>query len=156
MDPDHKPEDFDKEGSLPKPPISEEPASKKKFDEISNLRFSRSQKKETKSDDIISFIKENTKEAVTYVVIIAGLLMMLFDGIAVYGGVMLGILFGVYFSKELAFLMSNANRMIEEEGLPKSLVFGTFLLVVLFKIPFFFIGAVLVAAMRVFFVSTEK
>jgi hypothetical protein len=131
--------------------VNEDLAAKKKPDEFGNLRFSKQAKNETPSGDIITFMKENTKDTIAYVLLIAGIMMMFFDNVAIYGGLVVGVIFGLYFAKELAYLVTNATNLIEQEGTPKSLMFGALLLIFLIKAPFVFIGAALVAVLKAFF-----
>ena len=126
--------------------------AKKKFDDFANIRFSKTTKKEEKKvkGDLLSFMKENTKDTIAYVLLIAGIMMMFFDEVAIYGGLILGVVFGLYFAKELAYLATNAARLIEEEGIPKSLILGALFLIIIIKVPFLFIGAAFVAILRTF------
>ena len=131
--------------------VNEDLAAKKKSEEFGNLRFSKQAKVENPSGDIITFMKENTKDTIAYVLLIAGIMMMFFDNVAIYGGLIVGVIFGLYFAKELAYLVTNATNLIEQEGTPKSLMFGALLLIFLIKAPFVFIGAALVAVLKAFF-----
>lgn len=145
--------DSAKENVSSKKPFDEESSTKKKIDD--NFRFGRTPKKDVKYDDLLSFVKGNTKDTIAYVLVIAGILMMFFDSVSMYGGLIVGVVLGLYFAKELSYIISNASRLIEEEGLAKSLLFGALLLVIFIKAPFLFIGAGIVALIRTYFITSE-
>ncbi|MBA2728042.1 MAG: hypothetical protein H0U49_07715 [Parachlamydiaceae bacterium] len=150
MDPNNLKEDPQDSSSSKK--INEDLSAKKKFDDFGGVRFSKPIRKEEKSgSDILSFMKENTRDTIAYVVLIAGIMMMFFDNVAIYGGLIVGVIFGLYFAKELAYLVTNAGTLIEEQGVPKTLMIGALLLIFLLKVPFVFIGAALVAVLKAFF-----
>lgn len=144
------------ESTTSKKNINEEYPNKKKPDDFGGIRFTKTSKNEDKFSDVFSFMKENTKDTIAYVLLIAGILMMFFDSVSIYGGLIVGIIFGLYFAKELAYLVTNAAQLVEEEGLPKSLMFSALLLIVLLKVPFMFIGAAIVAVLKAFFVSEDN
>ncbi len=146
----------DSKDSSSKKVVNEDLSTKKKFNDFDGVRFSKSEKKEEKYNDLVSFMKENTKDTIAYVLLIAGIMMMFFDSTAIYGGLIVGIIFGLYFAKELAYIVTNAQRLIEEEGIPKSLMLGALLLIILVKAPFLFIGAALVAVLKAFLANDNN
>ena len=89
-------------------------------------------KKNEKIEDLFSYAKSNTKDTITYVLMILGILMIFFEPF--YGGGLIGILGGLYFSRELMVPLHDLEGFIDEQGMVRSLVLGGILLA------FFLIG----------------
>lgn len=83
-------------------------------------------KKSAKSDDLFGFAKENTRDTVAYIFLIVGFLLLFFEPL--YGGTILGILLGLYFTAELVSFWKNSHEWIEEWGMVKTLVLAGILL----------------------------
>lgn len=83
-------------------------------------------KKGSKAEDVFSFAKENTKDTIAYIFLIVGFLLLFFEPL--YGGTVLGVLMGLYFTAELAGFWRNANDWVEEWGMVKTLVLAGILL----------------------------
>jgi hypothetical protein len=104
-------------GSPNKP---EDPTPRKKIEPRIAL------KKGTKADDLLGFAKENTKDTIAYIFLIVGFLLLFFEPL--YGGTILGVLLGLYFTVEFVDFWKNANEWIEEWGMVKTLVLAAVLL----------------------------
>lgn len=122
----------------------------KKPDEIINTRSRSNGRKSTNFESITDYMKGNTKETLSYIFLVVGLLLLLFDPVSGYGGLILGVISGLYFSDELAYLAKNAKDSIEDFGLVKSLTLGAVLLAIFIKIPFLLIGAAAAVAAKIF------
>lgn len=77
-------------------------------------------KKGIKSDDLLGFAKENTKDTIAYVFLIVGFLLLFFEPL--YGGTIMGILLGLYFTGELVSFWKKSHELINEWGMVKTLV----------------------------------
>lgn len=110
-------------------PPSEDPNQTRKSDDFSQRKRIEpkiSLKKASKADDLIGFAKENTKDTVAYIFLIVGFLLLFFEPL--YGGTILGILLGLYFTNELVSFWKNSSQWIEEWGMVKTLVLAGILL----------------------------
>jgi hypothetical protein len=138
-------------------PDTEKPETKKKPD-IVTFRTNRDAKKTPSSsfDAFMDYIRDNTKDSIAYVAMVVGILLMLFDAYSPYGGLIVGIVFSLYFSKELIFFINNIKDFIEEYGVVKSLMLAGALLALFIKVPFFFIGMAAVLAIQLFVWPGEK
>lgn len=115
--------------TLPPSDDPERPSTARKPDEISSRKKIEPKialKKGTKADDLLGFAKENTKDTIAYIFLIVGFLLLFFEPL--YGGTILGILFGLYFTAELVSFWKNSNDWIEEWGMVKTLVLAGILL----------------------------
>lgn len=132
----------------PQEPLEPKPPEKKKVD-FTNFRTIRpSTKKETKLDDLLSFAKENTRDTIAYILMVVGILLMLFDSTSIYGSLIVGIVFSLYFIKELAYFIKHASEISAENGIVKSLIFGGLLLSLFLRAPFIFIGIAIIIGLK--------
>lgn len=94
----------------------------------------------------------NPRDLITYVLLFLGLLLLFI--VPLYGEFLIGIVAGVYFSKELVEFVNGYKEIIEEQGFVRSLVLAALLLTFIITTPALFVGAIIVALLRLF-VFTE-
>ncbi len=97
-------------------------------------------------ENAVHYAKSNTRDMIAYILLLTGLLLMFFD--PNYGGTLIGVIFGLYFSQELYDAFKNYEMFIQTQGFVKSLVFGAVLLAFFFSVPFIFIGAIAAVGVR--------
>lgn len=135
----------------------EQPDSLKKKPDVVSFRTIREPKKEPGTFDmLLDYMKENTKDSIAYIVLVVSILLMLFDEYSPYGGLVVGIIFSLYFANELAFFTMNIKDFIEEYGFVKSIVLGGTLIALCIKAPFLFIGMAIVTIIKIFIWPEEK
>ena len=83
-------------------------------------------KKNEKIEDLFSYAKSNTRDTITYVLMILGILMIFFEPF--YGGGLIGIIAGIYFSKEIMEPLRDLEAFIDDQGMVRSLILGGVLL----------------------------
>jgi hypothetical protein len=101
-------------------------------------------------NNVASFIKGNLRETIVYVLLVLALLMLLFDIASGYGSLLIGVLFSVYFTDELAYFVKNGEELIAQYGMIKALVFAGTLLAFFIKAPLIIIGAAAVIGFKMF------
>lgn len=114
---------------------------KEKFD--STLKDLRSNEK---LENIVNYATSNTRDTLSYVVLIVGIILLFFSSF--YGGLLVGLVVGFYFSSEIMAVVKNANALIEEQGVVKSLIAGGLLIALFISAPWMLIGAALAVAAR--------
>lgn len=130
-------------------------AEKKKVD-IHSLRTIRpSPSKSNKVEELFTFAKENTGDTIAYIFLIIAIFAMLFDPFSMYGALIVGIIFGLYFANELAYWVHDISALIEEHGIVKMLVLAGTILALLIKVPFVFIGIGAIVTVKVFLLREE-
>jgi len=88
---------------------------------------------------------------------VVGILLMLFDSTSIYGSLIVGIVFSLYFIKELAYFTTHASEISTENGIVKSLIFGGLLLSLFLRAPFIFIGIAIILGLKLLLMPyTEK
>ena len=89
-------------------------------------------KKNEKIEDIYNYARSNTGDTIAYVAMIVGILTLFFEPF--FGGTIIGIVTGLYFSKEIIRPIKNIENFIEKLGMVRSLILGGLLLAFLIKI----------------------
>ena len=107
-------------------------------------------------DALSQYIKGNPKDAIAYVLMIVSLLMILFGIYLGYANLVVGLIFGLYFSDELAFLVTNIKEFVEEYDLVKALILGGTLLALCLQVPFFFIGAAILTVLKTLWPKSKE
>lgn len=119
----------------------DDPSLKSKINKtIDNL------KKNEKIEDIYRYAKRNTGDTVAYIAMILGLLILFFEPF--YGGIIVGFVTGLYFSKEIMIPIRNIEGFIEKLGMVRSLILGGLLLGLFIKAPTIFLGCAIAVAIK--------
>jgi len=124
----------------PNKPEEKEPGKSKLSETLDTL------KKNEKIETLFSYAKSNTMDTIAYVLLILGIVFLFFREF--YGGVMIGLVVGVYFSNEIISLVKDCNGYIEKQGMVKSLIVGGTLLALFISAPGIFIGAAIAAGLK--------
>jgi hypothetical protein len=97
---------------------------------------------------------ENTRDTVSYVILIVGIVLLFFNPI--YGGVLVGLVSGFYFAPEIISFWQNINDFVEDAGIVKSLIGLGFLLALFISAPALFIALIFAVIVRqVLFPETQ-
>lgn len=108
-----------------------------------------------KLENLVSHATSNTRDTISYIVLIIGVVMLFFHSF--YGGTLIGLVAGFYFSSELLALLHNINDFVDEQGIVKSLVGGGLALGFFISAPAIFIGIALAVAIRqILFPESKK
>lgn len=111
-------------------------------------------KKNDKVEGLVNYAKSNTRDTIAYVLLITGILLLFFE--PWYGGTLVGVIFGLYFSNEILDLIQNYESYIDQHGIVKFLVFGGLLLAFFITAPFIFIGAAVAVGLKFLLVTGDK
>lgn len=103
-------------------------------------------KSNEKLESLVGYATANTRDTISYVLLIIGIILMFFHSF--YGGVLIGLIAGFYFSSEIMAIIKHGNDLVEEQGIVKSLIAGGLLLALFISAPAIFIGAALAVAIR--------
>lgn len=95
-------------------------------------------KRPEKIEDIYKLASSNARDTLAYIALIIGLLLLFFDRLL--GGCIIGIIAGLYFSKEIMAIVRNLEDFIENLGVVRSLILGGALLGLLIEAPAIFLG----------------
>lgn len=123
-------------------PAPENPKDEKKKlgETLESLR------KNEKIEGIYNYASSNTRDTVAYILMIVGIVLLFTN--TFYGGLLVGLIFGYYFSQELLKYSRSINDLIEEQGMVRSLIFGGLLLALFISAPAIFIGTGLAIVLK--------
>ena len=93
-------------------------------------------------DDFLNLLKTNGKDTIAYVLMIVGIILTLFQSF--WGGFIIGAVLGYFFRAEIIQAITNYQKIIDQEGLVKSVILGGTLLALFIGSFPLFIGAALV------------
>lgn len=96
-------------------------------------------------DDLLGLIKTNGKDTIAYILMVIGIILTLFQSF--WGGLIVGIVLGYFYKKEITDLVQNYPKIIEKEGLVKSVILGGSLVTLLIGSFSFFIGVAIIVAL---------
>jgi hypothetical protein len=108
--------------------------------------------KNEKVEGMYNYAKHNTRDTIAYILLLAGLLLMFYQ--PWYGGILVGLIFGLYYSKELMEAITHVEQYVNEQGFVKSLILGGLLLGLLIAAPYIFIGTAFALGLRYLLISS--
>lgn len=106
-----------------------------------------------KFDGIYKYAKTNPRDVIAYLLLVVGIILLFFQ--PVYGGIIIGIVAGIYFGEEIISVIKGYDDFVEEQGLVRSLILLGILLAFFISAPAIFIGAALVVCLK-FFLAGDK
>ena len=103
-------------------------------------------KSNEKIEDLYNYATTNTKDTIAYVAMILGILILLFHPF--YGGGLIGIVAGLYFSQEIMVPVRSFEKFIDNQGMVRCLILAGALLGLFIEAPAIFIGAAVAVALK--------
>lgn len=97
------------------------------------------------NDDLLSLAKANAKDTIAYILMVVGIILTLFQSF--WGGFIVGLVVGYFYKDEILQKIMSYNKIIEQEGLVKSVILGGALLTLLIGSFSFFVGVAIIAAL---------
>lgn len=108
-----------------------------------------------KMSGMMSKATENTRDTISYIILIMGIVLLFFSPL--YGGALVGLVAGFYFSSEILSFWKHLSEFVEDEGIVKSLIGLGLLLALFVSAPAIFIAMILAVLVRqVLFPETKK
>lgn len=98
-------------------------------------------------DTFLAYARSNVQDTIAYAVLFLGLLLSIFQGFL--GDLLVGLVVGFYFSRELLSFVRSYEFFFQEHGLPRSVVFLALMFVLFISAPGVFIGAAIMTATKV-------
>lgn len=111
------------------------------------------EKKDEKVHGLFDFATTNTKDAIAYIIMILGIILLFFERFS--GELLIGVIFGLYYSTEIQSLFRNFNEFIEEQGIVRGIILGVTIIALFISAPGIFIGAILAVIIKYLF-SPDK
>ncbi len=89
-----------------------------------------------------------TRDTLAYILLLTGLFLLFFE--PAYAGMLIGVIFGLYFTKEIIQFFKNNKQWREQIGQIHSFALIVLLIALVLSAPFIFIGAAVAVAVRQF------
>lgn len=106
-----------------------------------------------KQEGLYTYAKSNTRDTIAYILLVIGLILLFFAPF--WGGLLIGVVIGLYFANEILSVLTNINDFIDRQGLVKSLILAALALAFFIAAPAIFIGAALTVLAR-FLLADKK
>lgn len=111
-------------------------------------------KKNEKIDEFYNSVTSSTRDVIGYVILIFGIILLFFYHI--YGELLVGVVLGAYFSKEILHIINNYDLVVAREGYVRSLILGGVVLAFFIVAPAIFLGAALTIALKIFILDSKQ
>lgn len=102
--------------------------------------------KQEKIEDFYHYAKANRADTIAYIAMILGLFLLFFTPFI--GGIFVGIVFGLYFSKEMLVVYRHPEKFIDRLGMVRSLILGGLLLAFFIAAPAIYLAAGVVLVIK--------
>ncbi len=127
--------------------MSIDPDKKKEESFTDKLKGSiESLKKNEKVDQVVRYASRNTRDMLAYILMLTGIFLLYFQ--PAYAGALVGVIFGLYFSQELADFAKNYQSFFDKIGPVRSLILLGLIVAFVISAPFIFLGAIVAVAVR--------
>lgn len=97
--------------------------------------------------DFVEYMKNNKEAAVTYALLLIGILLLIFDAFLL-GSLIIGLVAGYHFAHEIVFYLRNLTHVFAGQDQVRYLVLTAVIVALFIAIPGIFIGAVVAAVFR--------
>lgn len=97
-------------------------------------------------ENIVTYAKKNTRDTIAYVLLLLGLVWMLVEPF--FGGVLVGLIVGYYFSPEIIDFAKGFNKSISQAALARRVVLSTIAVVFFLLAPGIFFGIAIIVALK--------
>lgn len=112
------------------------------------------QKKDSNSDSLLSYFKTHIREAITYALLILGIVLLFFDQL--YGGVLVGLVAGIYFGDEIVNYIKSWSTTTDSKRVARNLILAGIVIALFISAPAIFLGiAVAIAVKQLFIGATD-
>lgn len=112
------------------------------------------QPKDPKNTDHIGhYIKHHSRETITYILLILGIVLLFFHPL--YGGILVGIVTGIYFGDEIVDYLLHLKTAIHSSGIARNLILAGVAIAFFVSAPAIFLGIAIAVGMKQLFVSNS-
>ncbi len=113
-----------------------------------------SPKKDNESNDLLNYFKIHMRETITYVLLVLGIVLLFFDQL--YGGVIVGLIAGIYFGYEIVTYIKSWASATDSRKVARNLIIAGIALALFISAPAIFLGAAIAIAVKQLFVGANE
>lgn len=111
--------------------------------------------KKPSKDDLLTYFQNHMRETIAYVLLLVGILLLFFYN--VYGGIIVGIIAGIYFGDDIINRISQAkNDIAQSKGIPHHLIAAGIAVAFFIEAPAIFLGAAIAIGVKQLFIGPEE
>jgi len=125
-----------------KEPKKEEESTKKKISSALD-----SLKQNENFAGLVDYARKHTKDTIAYILMVFGIIWMFLHNFN--GGILVGLIAGFYFFKEIVQFVKTYDHFFNEQGLARCLIIGGTLVAFFISTPGIFIGAAVMVGLMV-------
>lgn len=105
-------------------------------------------------DSFYNYFSSSTRDLIAYILLVIGIVLLFFQ--QYYGGFLIGLVTGAYFSEEINTLFKNYQAFVDKQGLVRSLILGGLTIAFIISAPAIFIGIAFVVILKYFIFAESK
>lgn len=109
------------------------------------------QKNENNMDNLIGYFKTHTRETITYIILVLGIVVLFFDQI--YGGIIVGVIAGIYFGNEIIAYLKSWRSAKDSRAIARNLISAGIAIAFLITAPAIFLGAAIAIGIQQLFIN---
>lgn len=110
-------------------------------------------KKDNNSHDLLSYFKQHMRETITYILLVLGIVLLFFDQL--YGGILVGLITGIYFGEEIVGYIKGWSSATDSKKVARNLIIAGIALALFISAPAIFLGAAVAIAVKQLFVGAN-
>lgn len=107
--------------------------------------------KKNNSEHIGDYFKQHMRETIAYVLLILGIVLLFFEPL--WGGLLVGIVTGIYFGDEIINYLVNWKLALDSHGVARNLILTGVIVAFLISAPAIFLGIAVAIAIKQLFIA---
>jgi len=107
-----------------------------------------------KKDTLVDYFRLHTRETVAYILLILGIILLFFQPLI--GGILVGIIAGIYFGDELVAYLTHWNDNVHTERVAKHLILIGVAIAFFISAPAIFLGIAIAIIIKQLFISSAS
>lgn len=108
-------------------------------------------KKDNDTENLLGYFKTHMRETISYFILVIGIILMFFD--AIYGGIIVGLVGGIYFGDEVVNYLKTWNLWADSKTVTRNLISAGVGLAFFISSPAIFLGAAISIGIKQLFVG---
>lgn len=108
--------------------------------------------------DLLDYFKKHTRETIAYILLVVGILLLFYE--PVYGGLLVGIVAGIYFGDEIVNYIKNWNSSVNTHQhyveVARHLITAGLAIAFFISAPAIFLGAALSIGIKHLFIARDN
>ena len=104
-----------------------------------------------RQDHVVEHLKNHPREVISFVILVVGIILLFFQ--PVIGGILVGLIAGIYFSDEIISYIADWSRDVDEYAFTKHIICFGIALAFFIAAPAIFVGIAIAIGIKLLFVG---